>query len=90
MKFEWDARKARLNFARHRVSFEDATTAFRDPLAATAPDPDHSSDEYRFVTFGMSSAGKLLTIIHTEQGNSIRIISARTATKQEREIYEEG
>jgi uncharacterized protein len=90
MKFEWDSRKARLNRAKHRVSSEEATTAFRDPLSATAPDPDHSDSEYRFVTFGVSTNGRLLTISHPERGESIRIISARLATKQERGIYEEG
>jgi uncharacterized DUF497 family protein len=90
MKFEWDSRKARLNRAKHRVSFAEATTAFRDPLSATAPDPDHSDNEYRFVTFGVSTNGRLLTISHTERGESIRIISARLATKPERKIYEEG
>jgi uncharacterized DUF497 family protein len=90
MQFEWDPRKARLNLAKHRVSFEEATTAFRDPLSATAPDPDHSIRENRFVTLGMSSAGRLLTIFYAERSESIRIISARNATKQERKIYEEG
>ncbi len=90
MKFEWDPRKAKLNLRKHRVSFEEATTAFRDPLSATAPDPDHSSSEHRFVTFGVSSKGRLLTISHTERGESIRIITARRATKEERNIYEEG
>jgi len=90
MKFEWDSRKARLNLLKHHVSFEEATTAFRDLLSVTAPDLAHSSSEYRFVTFGLSSKGKLLTISHTERGESIRIISARPATKQERKIYEEG
>ncbi len=90
MKFQWDPRKAKLNFAKHRISFEEATTAFRDPLSATAPDPDHSSKEKRFVTFGLSAKGRLLLVSHTERGESIRIISARRATKQEREIYEEG
>ena len=89
-KFEWDPRKAQLNLRRHRVSFEDATTAFRDPLSTTAPDPDHSRSENRFVTFGVSAKGRLLAISHTERGESIRIISARRSTKQERRIYEEG
>lgn len=89
-KFEWDPRKAQLNLRKHRVSFEEATTVFRDLLSATALDPDHSIREHRFVTLGMSSAGKLLTIFHAERGESIRIISARNATKQERKIYEEG
>lgn len=90
MKFEWDPRKAKLNLQKHRISFEEATTAFRDPLSVTATDLTHSSTEYRFVTFGLSSKGKLLTISHTERGESIRIITARRSTKQEREIYEEG
>lgn len=89
-KFEWDPRKAKLNVSKHRVSFEGATTVFRDPLSVTAPDPDHSIRDNRFVTLGMSSAGRLLTIFYAEQGESIRIISARNATKQERKIYEEG
>lgn len=79
-----------MNRAKHRISFEEATTAFRDPLAATAPDPDHSDSEYRFVTFGVSTEGQLLTISHTERGESIRVISARLATRPEREIYEES
>jgi uncharacterized DUF497 family protein len=90
MKFEWDPRKAGLNSAKHGVSFEEATTVFRDPLSASAPDPDHSVGERRFVTFGLSSKGRLPVASHTERGETIRIISARRATKQERIIYEEG
>lgn len=90
MRFQWDRRKAKLNLRKHRVSFEEATTAFRDPLSATGTDPDHSAVENRFVTFGLSSKGRLLTVSHTERGESIRIISARHATKPERKIYEEG
>jgi uncharacterized DUF497 family protein len=90
MKFEWDPRKARLNLRKHGVSFEEATTALRDPLSVTAEDPDHSSNEHRFVTFGVSSKGRLLKISHTELGESIKIISARRMTKEERKIYEEG
>lgn len=90
MRFQWDPRKAKLNLRKHRVSFEEATTAFRDPLSASGSDPDHSAGEHRFVTFGRSSRGRLLTVSHTERGESIRIISARRATKQEREIYEEA
>ena len=89
MKFEWDSRKAVLNLRKHGISFEEATTAFRDPLSATAPDPDHSMSENRFLTFGISSKGILLTISHTERSKSIRIISARRSTRQERKIYEE-
>ena len=74
----------------HGVSFEEAATAFRDPLSATALDPDHSVGENRFVTFGLSSKGRVLTVSHTERGETIRFISARLATKQERKIHEEG
>ncbi|OLD27441.1 MAG: hypothetical protein AUJ04_04125 [Acidobacteria bacterium 13_1_40CM_3_55_6] len=89
MKFEWDPHTATLNLRKHGVSFEEASTAFRDPLSVTASDLTHSSTEYRFVTFGLSSKGRLLTISHTERGESIRIITARPATRQERKIYEE-
>ncbi|HKA55356.1 MAG TPA: BrnT family toxin [Candidatus Binatia bacterium] len=90
MQFEWEPGKATLNRAKHGVSFAEATTAFRDPLSATTLDPDHSAGESRFVTFGLSAKGRLLVISHTERGETIRIISARLATKRERKIYEEG
>jgi uncharacterized DUF497 family protein len=88
--FEWDAAKAEQNLAKHGVSFEEATTALRDPLSATGLDPDHSFGEERFVTFGVSSRGRLLVVAHTEREDIIRIISARQATSPERKIYEEG
>jgi len=78
------------NFRKHGVSFEEASSVFYDPLAVTGADPDHSEDEERLVTFGMSSAGELLVVAHTERGDAIRIISARRATHHERRIYEEG
>lgn len=90
MEFEWDARKAKRNFAKHQVSFEEATTVFLDPLSATGDDPDHSDKENRFITVGLSSSGKLLTVSHTARDDSIRIISARRATREERELYEES
>ena len=90
MKFQWDPRKAKLNLAKHGVSFGEATTAFRDPLSATSADPDHSLNERRFITFGVSSKGRLLQIAHAEVGELIRIINARLATKRERKIYEES
>ena len=90
MKFEWDAKKARRNFVKHKITFEEAMTVFRDPLSVTAVDPDHSVREMRFVTFGLSANGVLLQVSHTERGESIRIISARRATKSETQIYEEG
>ena len=90
MRFGWDPDKAAENLAKHGVSFEEAATVFRDVLSATGTDPDHSFDEERFVTFGISTAGRLLTIAHTDRDDTIRIISARPATPSERKIYEEG
>ena len=90
MHFEWDPKKAIANRRKHGVTFEEATSALRDVFSATAHDPDHSDDEERFVTFGVSSQGRLLTVSHTDRGNAIRIISARLATNIERQIYEEG
>lgn len=89
MSFEWDKKKAVSNLRKHGVSFEEASTALRDSFSATAHDPDHSEDEDRFVTLGVSSIGRLLAVAHTERGNNIRIISARLAIKLERQIYEE-
>ncbi|HEX5715026.1 MAG TPA: BrnT family toxin [Thermoanaerobaculia bacterium] len=90
MKFVWDTEKAGLNERKHGVSFREASTALRDTLAVTGPDPDHSRGESRFVTFGLSSVGILLVVSHTEEGDWVRIISARAATRRERRIYEEG
>ena len=90
MRIEWDPRKARSNLRKHKVSFEEASTALSDPMAATGTDPDHSVTEDRFVTFGVSERGRLLVVAHTDEEETIRIISARTASKGERELYEEG
>ena len=70
------------------MAFEEATTVFGDPLAGTIPDPGHSVGEERLITMGQSSAGQLLVVCHTEQGDTIRIISARRATSHERKDYE--
>jgi len=90
MRFEWDRRKANANVKKHGVTFEEASTALRDPLSATGHDVDHSIMESRFVTFGVSSQGRLLVVSHMDRGSTIRIISARLATKSERRIYEEA
>jgi uncharacterized protein len=90
MKIEWDPRKAKSNLEKHGVSFEEAATALSDPMAATGADPDHSMTEQRYVTFGVSEKGRLVVVSHTEKGETIRIISARKASKGEREVYEEG
>ena len=90
MRIEWDPRKAWSNLRKHRVSFEEAATALSDPMAATGADPDHSITEERYVTFGVSERGRLLVVAHTDEEETIRIISARIASKGERELYEEG
>jgi hypothetical protein len=88
--FEWDTNKARLNLKKHGLSFDEASTAFRDPLSKTIEDPLHSENEERFVLIGRSIQGRLLVIVHAERGERIRIISARLATKRERLGYEEN
>jgi uncharacterized protein len=90
MQFEWDSEKARINLHKHETSFDEAATVFLDDFALTGEDPDHSLDEDRFVTFGVSSAGRLLVVSHVDRDNRIRIISARPATRPERRLYEEG
>ena len=90
MLFEWNQEKARQNLIKHGVSFEEASTAFHDKLSITIPDPLHSEDEDRFVLIGYSEKNRLLIVIHTDQNDIIRIISARSATKNERKGYEQG
>ena len=87
-EFEWDDDKARSNLKKHGVSFEEATTIFNDPKIATISDPDHSKDEERFISLGMSLIQRVLSVIHTEREARIRLISARKATKTERKTYE--
>jgi len=88
--FEWDRRKAASNFSKHRVPFEEAVTVFRDPLARIFNDQDHSIEEQREIIVGHSSQGRLLIVCFTALGGSVRIFSARTATKSERRDYEEN
>ena len=87
-EFEWDNEKAGKNIKKHGVSFEEAATIFNDPRIATISDPDHSETEERFVSLGMSFIQRLLSVIHTERSERIRLISARKATKTERKTYE--
>jgi len=89
VNFEWDPQKAASNVRKHRVSFEEAATAFGDPLSVTIGDPDHSEDEQRFLLLGMSHAGRLLVVAHAERDETVRIISARLANGHERQTYEE-
>ena len=88
--FEWDPKKARRNLKMHEVSFDEASTAFRDPLSRTIDDPLHSQEEERIVLIGNSQQGRLMVVVHAERGDRIRIISARLATKRERLVYEEN
>jgi uncharacterized protein len=88
--FEWDPAKAERNRRSHRVSFEEAATVFGDPLALTYGDPDHSISEQRFITIGTSGGNKVLIVAHADREERIRIISARKATRLEREEYEEN
>ena len=89
MTFEWDPIKAKANLWKHGVSFEEASTALLDPLSKTALDLDHSVEEHRFITFGMSARRRLLVVSYTECDEAIRLISARLATRREQKIYEE-
>ncbi len=90
MRFDWDEEKAARNFIKHDVSFHEAATVFGDPLSDTFDDPDHSADERRFLIIGTSPQGRMLIVSHTDDGKTVRIISAREPTRVERESYEEN
>jgi len=87
-EFEWDDEKAISNLKKHDVSFEEGTTIFNDPLIATIHDPDHSKEEERYLSIGISVQGRLLVVVHTEREEIIRLISCRKATNAERKTYE--
>ncbi len=89
MVFKWDPREAAANLKKHRIDFHEAATVLNDVLSTTFPDTDQSSVETRFVTIGMSIRGRILVVVHTEEGEAVRIISARRATRHERRFYEE-
>lgn len=88
--FEWDEEKARENFKKHKVSFEEAKTIFNDPFSTTIPDPQHSIGENHYIDIGFSSNNRTLIVVYTERGSNIRIISSRKANKTERRKYGEG
>jgi uncharacterized DUF497 family protein len=90
VEFEWDPEKAAANVKRRRISFTEAASVLEDPLSTTFPDEAHSEEEIRFLTIGASRRGRVLVVAHTERDDSIRIISARRATRREREFYEQG
>ena len=89
LQFEWDDRKARTNQAKHAVSFGEAATVFADARSLTIPDPAHSKVEDRFIILGRSHQRRLLVVVYTERGDKVRLISARRASRNEREQYEE-
>ena len=91
---DWDPEKAKQNLRKHKVSFQRAATIFRDPHAVSIFDEEHSQEEDRWITMGRDDSGIILVMIHTfgmidETSYAVRIISARKATKREREQYEE-
>ncbi|MBA2303552.1 MAG: BrnT family toxin [Acidobacteria bacterium] len=88
MQFEWDPTKAQENATRHGVAFTEAVTVFGDPLELDIPDPDHSVDERRLLSIGMSSSGRLLLVSYPERSARIRLISARHPTARERKTDE--
>jgi len=89
--FKWDPRKAAANLKKHGIDFHEGATVLDDTLSTTFPDTGHSSlVEPRFLTIGMSSRGRTVVVAHTEHNDTVRIISARRATRLERRFYEEG
>jgi hypothetical protein len=90
VRFEWDENKAAANLIKHGASFQEAATVFGDPLSDTFDDPDHSSEERRFVIIGRSERGRILVVAHSDDGETVRIISARLPTQGERKFYEES
>jgi uncharacterized DUF497 family protein len=90
IKVIWSERKNRLNIYKHRIDFEEAKTIFNDSLQLSGSDPDHSFDEQRFITIGMSVQNRLIIVAHTLDDDKIRIITARKPTRREKKDYEEG
>lgn len=93
--FEWDASKAKANLEKHKITFEEAKTVFNDPQLVTFADQDHSDDEDRFISIGLSANSRVLLVVHTEEEARtdelvIRIISCRKATASERRTYEKN
>ena len=89
MSFEWDPKKAVENLAKHGVRLADGVVVLEDPLAVTIPDPG-SAEEDRFVTIGMDEQRRILVVAYVWRGDSVRVISVRTATRSERREYEGG
>jgi len=89
-RFEWEPEKDRTNQRKHGVSFAHAATVFGDPLYVDFYDPDHSTDENRYLIIGASKEGRVLIVSYTERSDVVRLISARDVTPTERKAYEEG
>ena len=85
-----DSNKAARNFKKHKVSFDEATTVFDDPMFVTVIDDEHSNDEERYITIGLSRQARLLVVAHTDRTGQVRIISARKATRKEELFYAEA
>lgn len=90
LQFDWDRGKAISNLKKHGVSFNEASSVFKDKLSATGYDPDHSLSEHRFITVGFSDRNRNLIVSHTDRRDVVRIISARKATRREIKFYEEN
>jgi uncharacterized protein len=90
LAFEWDPKKAAVNLAKHKVSFEEAASAFGDPLGKIVADPRHSAVEERLVLLGVSRRGRLLAVMYAERERKIRVPSSRKATRREKRDYEEA
>lgn len=90
IKVVWSEKKRQINIVKHRIDFDEAKTVFDDPLQTSINDPDHSFDERRFITIGLTIENRVVIVSHTYRNKKIRIISARKPTKRERKNYEEG
>ncbi len=90
IKVVWSEKKNRQNIRKHRTNFDEAKTIFDDPLHISINDPDHSFDERRYITIGISEQNQLLIVAHTLDDDKIRIITARKPTRREKINYEEG
>ena len=89
LRFDWDLAKAAANDKKHGIAFAEAATASGDPLSITVPDLEHSQGEARFILVGLTFRGRLVVVAHAEIDETIRIISARLATRAERQSYEQ-
>ena len=88
--FEWDPLKAKNNLLKHQVTFEEASSIFNDPQFITFLDDEHSTNEERYISIGISNKKRVLMVAHTERKDKVRIISARKATDNEEKFYQEA